>query len=179
MRTCTICTTTKPLEEFVPDRRYTADRRPECKPCFSRIGLRNRRRGLVLPESKTCGACGLAKPSLDFGLDKRNADQLRNNCLACAGKPTTDQLRARSLRFHYGMTVEEYDALLTAQGGVCAVCKAGPPTEGRQKYLAVDHCHQDGHVRGLLCNSCNTALGLLGDDVDRINALAEYLKTQG
>lgn len=161
------------------DRRYLHGRRPDCKPCFGRLGHLNRRRGRALPESKVCGACGQTRSSAEFGLDRRNTDGLRNNCLACSGTRTYEQLRDRQLRFHYGMTHAEYGMRLEAQGGVCASCGSLPPAEGRKKHLAVDHCHDSGTVRGLLCNNCNIALGLLGDDVEKILALAAYLKKAG
>ena len=76
----------------------------------------------------------------------------------------------------YGLTVEAYEALLAAQGGVCAICRRPPAADGRQKRLHVDHDHATDAVRGLLCSNCNTALGLLDDDVDRIAAAIFYLR---
>ncbi len=74
----------------------------------------------------------------------------------------------------YGMTVPQYEALLVAQGGVCAVCRRSCKT-GRR--LAVDHCHATGRIRGLLCSNCNRAAGLLGDDPVRVAAMARYLES--
>ena len=76
-----------------------------------------------------------------------------------------------NIKKYYGITVEEYDAMLEKQDGVCAIC--GSPPNGRK--LSVDHCHDGGHVRGLLCDSCNTGIGHLKDDVSLINAAALYL----
>lgn len=56
----------------------------------------------------------------------------------------------------YGMTVHEYRNMETQQGKVCALCES-PPKEG--KVLCVDHCHQTGGIRGLLCHKCNISLG--------------------
>lgn len=69
----------------------------------------------------------------------------------------------------YGVTPEQYQAVLDRQGGRCYSC---PATEG----LCVDHCHETGRFRGILCDSCNKALGLLRDDVSRIERLKQYLK---
>lgn len=69
------------------------------------------------------------------------------------------------------LTNAEYDGLLERQGGVCAVC--GEKREGR---LVVDHDHETGKVRGLLCNFCNVALGFFRDDERRVVAAAEYLR---
>ena len=76
-----------------------------------------------------------------------------------------------TIRRKYGMTIEEYDRLFDEQDGVCAICGR---TNGN-KRLAVDHDHTTGWVRGLLCHSCNVAIGLLGDDIERVAAMLEYL----
>jgi hypothetical protein len=82
--------------------------------------------------------------------------------------------RARSYGKLYGITVADYEAMLRSQGGGCAICgalKAGPKTV----YFAVDHCHDTGVVRGLLCISCNTRLGVLPWYEQYKNRIAEYL----
>ncbi len=56
----------------------------------------------------------------------------------------------------YGLLLEDYEDLLHRQGGVCALCKSPP---ARDKSLCIDHCHDSGRVRGLLCNRCNSLLG--------------------
>jgi hypothetical protein len=63
--------------------------------------------------------------------------------------------RSKSYRERYGITVEQYEAMLAAQGGVCAICGK---LNGNSR-LYVDHCHRDGGVRGLLCARCNSWLG--------------------
>ncbi len=70
----------------------------------------------------------------------------------------------------YGLTAEDYQRLLAAQNGACAVCN-----EKSERRLCVDHCHATGEVRGLLCSNCNTAIGLLDDDPDRMLAAALYV----
>lgn len=73
----------------------------------------------------------------------------------------------------YGITLDEYEALLTAQRGGCAIC-SGVNKDGRN--LFVDHDHTTGAVRGLLCNLCNRALGNFRDSVDLLDAAITYLK---
>lgn len=80
--------------------------------------------------------------------------------------------RARGLS-KYGLTVEQYDAMLAAQGGVCAICVYSPLTG---KPLHVDHDHRTNKVRGLLCGNCNTALGMFEDDPETLTSAIAYLK---
>jgi hypothetical protein len=81
--------------------------------------------------------------------------------------------RNRRLISVYGISQEEYDAMLTRQGGVCAICKK-KPDEG--KVLFVDHCHVTGMVRGLLCKKCNSLLAFGNDDPDILRAAIAYLQ---
>lgn len=78
------------------------------------------------------------------------------------------------LKKRYGITLQAYNAMLTAQGGGCAICGARPETV-HHGTLPVDHCHATGKTRGLLCDNCNRALGLLKDDVERVRKMAAYL----
>lgn len=71
----------------------------------------------------------------------------------------------------YGITIDDYDALHAMQDGKCAICE-----RSSRRRLHVDHDHVTGLVRGLLCNSCNLALGQLGDDHERVRRAADYLK---
>lgn len=82
---------------------------------------------------------------------------------------------AHRLRHKYGITPEEHQTMLDKQGGVCAICKA-PPPDDRHYGLFVDHDHETGEVRGLLCLHCNTALGMANDDPSRLRELIAYLE---
>lgn len=85
---------------------------------------------------------------------------------------------AYDLKRHYGMSRAEYDALYALQNGLCAIC--GEPETvarlGKQMCLAVDHCHQNGHVRELLCRKCNTGLGSFKDDPALLRTAIAYLE---
>jgi len=85
------------------------------------------------------------------------------------GKPQAN--RASSLKRHFNLTLEEYAAMNTAQGGTCAICNC-PPGD---TPLCVDHCHTTGRVRGLLCRLCNTALGQFQDSMERLARAILYL----
>jgi hypothetical protein len=78
----------------------------------------------------------------------------------------------------YGIEVDDYDRMYVGQNGVCAICRQ-PEREtlkGQLKRLSIDHCHQTGIVRGLLCGSCNAMLGRASDDPARLRAAADYLE---
>ena len=83
-----------------------------------------------------------------------------------------DVNRRAQLKHKYGLTQEHYDALLLEQGGKCALCDK-PSTDPR---LNVDHCHESGRVRGLLCWKHNSALGMLGDDEEGLMRAIQYLR---
>lgn len=86
----------------------------------------------------------------------------------------------RSMLKRYGLSIEDYEALFAAQGGVCKVC-ARPerrtvgkgPNPTRVRRLAVDHCHKTERVRALLCTACNTTIGMLS--ATQLRACADYL----
>lgn len=90
----------------------------------------------------------------------------------------TIQLRNAKLKKAYGITSNDYDAMLLKQNGVCAICHQVDNTKHRYwtNRLHVDHCHQTGIVRGLLCWRCNISLGRIGDDPELALSMAAYLK---
>jgi hypothetical protein len=84
------------------------------------------------------------------------------------------QKRRRDLERHYGLSQAQYEAMLAAQAHTCAICVRPFP-----KTPAVDHCHRTGRVRGLLCESCNLAIGKFRDDPELIRRAAAYLEGGG
>lgn len=80
-------------------------------------------------------------------------------------------------QYLYGLSQERYEALLAAQDGRCAICRTDD-WPGKDHRPHVDHCHETGRVRGLLCDFCNRGLGLFGDDPARLRAAADYLETE-
>jgi hypothetical protein len=84
-----------------------------------------------------------------------------------------DYVRYRNFKCKYGLTKEAYDDLVESQGNKCAICES--PPDGRWGRLMVDHDHETGEVRGLLCCNCNWALGHLKDDPDLISKAYWYL----
>lgn len=88
-------------------------------------------------------------------------------------KKNAPAARAAKLRREYGLTSEQWSAMLERQGGVCAICK-GAQSKGRSSFCT-DHDHATGKVRGLLCHPCNAALGFLRDSVALVFAAGRYL----
>lgn len=88
------------------------------------------------------------------------------------------QLKRESLlRVRYGLTPDEYDSLLSAQKGACAICHKAQPNNGKgDKYFDVDHDHKTKRVRGLLCRWCNTGLGILERSEEWISRAKTYLE---
>lgn len=87
-------------------------------------------------------------------------------------------------RYHfqhrYGITLERYYEMVEKQGGVCALCHRTSqtinPKTGEPRPLYVDHNHENGKVRGLLCQKCNTALAQFGDSVEVLERAIKYIK---
>ena len=89
--------------------------------------------------------------------------------------------RENAYRRDFGITLQDYNSLLEDQKYVCKICKC-PETartlrkDRHVKYLAVDHCHSTGKIRGLLCQRCNSILGLSKDSITTLEAAINYLK---
>jgi len=85
------------------------------------------------------------------------------------------KISANRIKSRFGISQEQYDRILAAQGGVCAIC-GGSGKSLRFRRLVVDHCHATGRIRGLLCSRCNRGLGYFDDDVARFKSAIVYLK---
>ena len=79
------------------------------------------------------------------------------------------------LKYNYNITLDEYDLNLELQDNACKICKTD--ASELSKKLAVDHCHDTGAVRGLLCNKCNVGLGQFNDDAMLLETALTYLQT--
>ena len=85
--------------------------------------------------------------------------------------------RKSEYRRKYGITIEDYDRMLEEQNGRCAICRTDKPG-GAGARFAVDHNHDTGNVRGLLCNNCNRGLGHLKDSVLLLEQAINYLNEE-
>jgi len=91
---------------------------------------------------------------------------------------TFDQRRRRNLMACYGITEDQYRAMEVAQKGCCAICGTDKPRgRARAGKLRVDHDHKTKQIRGLLCGTCNSAIGLLRDDPKLLIKAAQYIES--
>ena len=149
---------------------------------------------------KICTKCGNNLPLGAFHLKKGGKHGRRADCASCAAEyqakrrngPKRQAIldekkrysdahpeirRTALLRDKYNLTLEEYDAKLKSQNGLCAICGSDTPLNSGHKHMYVDHNHVTGQVRGLLCNPCNTTIGAAKEDLERLSKCIEYLKS--
>lgn len=152
--------------------------------------------------SKICTGCKIDRLLDDYSIDKRAKDGRQSKCKICYKEhlrikredpefnkkvaidsrrrrydrdiKTSEAERNARLKYKYGITKERVEQMEFYQSGRCNICGASPSETGRK--LVVDHDHKLGKVRALLCNSCNTALGLMKDDVERLRRAANYIE---
>ena len=121
---------------------------------------------------KTCGECKRSLPEDEFykRTYKNGKVGLQHKCKSCAKVVRKRYWKPHSsIRLALGLTVEQVEEIIAPQK--CEVCGS----TGDQARLCIDHNHDTKKPRGLLCHSCNTALGLLKDDAGRIIQLANYI----
>jgi len=133
---------------------------------------------------KQCSGCHLWLSGNDFYINRLSSpDGLTSKCKTCQQKynqsfQTPEKRKKRMLKLKYGITPQQYNRMLTDQNGTCAICKMAEKHRdshtGAIRMLAVDHDHKTGDVRALLCDACNTSLGKMGENPERIKALLDY-----
>jgi hypothetical protein len=129
------------------------------------------------PDVKWCPDCESEKPRSDFARNRASSDGLAGYCKPChnaRGKATYTKLYGSTREYHlrrrYGIGVAEFDAMVAAQGGLCALCRERKPQH-------VDHDHLTKKIRGVLCSCCNQGLGNFRDNVASLKAAIDYLET--
>jgi hypothetical protein len=158
---CTICHVVKPVSAFLKSRYRKYGIHSGCYECEIAARKKNGCRKTVT--EKKCSKCGELKQSSQFTTNKSRPDGLSCWCKACA--------RVAALKETYGITVQEYERMFMAQGGLCAIC--GKPS---LRKLHVDHCHSKGTIRGLLCRKCNKGIGFLDDNIQSLKNAVKYLE---
>ncbi|MBJ6638004.1 endonuclease VII domain-containing protein [Streptomyces sp. DHE7-1] len=174
---CGKCGRGLPPDAFARDKNRRDGLQVHCRECVARysaahhrrrreaMGKAVRERADVPPGHKLCRTCGEVKPHSDWHRNATASDGLATRCKTCRAI----QGRQGHLKRQYGITETERDELIASQGGVCCICLAAVPAH-------VDHCHETGRVRGVLCFSCNAALGQFKDQPEAIRRAAAYVE---
>jgi len=131
---------------------------------------------------KECKICSVVKPFDDFVKRKNRPSGVQSYCKKCHNakmklKDRTEYNRNFDLNKSYGIGIEDYNEMFAKQNGCCEICKTHITqlNQTRKKHLCVDHDHETGKVRGLLCDKCNRGIGLLQDNKDIILNAYHYL----
>ena len=132
-------------------------------------------------ELLTCSSCKLEKPKSDFSKNRSRSRGYAYQCKTCKGALdkklySTDKNKSYKYVDRYGITVDDYNSMFEEQQGCCAICSTHQSALTRS--LAVDHCHETGKVRGLLCISCNVGLGHFKDSLINLNMAISYLNKE-
>jgi hypothetical protein len=129
---------------------------------------------------KRCPKCELTLSLDKFPKSLKTKDGFHCYCKPCKKiyglswyHANPDKTKNSRLKNTFGITLEDYNDLLKAQNGCCAICQTDTPT-GIGNFH-VDHCHKTNKIRGLLCSKCNHALGLFNDNQNNMRKAIEYL----
>ncbi len=194
---CPRCRQVKPLDEFS---KSTKDGlQSYCKPCNSQQGLekyyrdnpdrRRDRRIDFVNKTRQCTKCEEWKPWDKFSTNGGRKPYPHSRCNVCTlemhrqKKRNNPALyaanqRRNDLKTKYGITVDQYEEMLKSQGYCCKICLS--KTSGRKSgVFLVDHDHNTGNVRALLCARCNVGLGNFDEDIERLRRVILYIETEG
>lgn len=148
-RRCHACKKIKSLDDFYKDAKGKGGKGYRCKDCAKRIAARDFRENK--PARKATGKRYRSQPHIRA------------------------QARDRLLQMKYGVDSKEYDRILARQRGVCAICKQDR-RDARGREMPVDHDHDTGKVRGILCDHCNRIIGLFQENPTHLRNAARYLR---
>jgi len=145
---------------------------------------------MSLIDARTCKCCRKRKALSEFQPDawdpkNKNSEPKVRWCNECQERGAVyslpeqlevSQLTAKGkyLQRTYDISLKEYERLYVEQYGLCAICHQ--PAAKEKPFLVVDHDHETGNVRGLLCNNCNMAIGLMRDNADTLRSAVRYLQ---
>ena len=166
MKICTKCKQLKSFDSFNKRSDRKSKLSSSCRDCRK---LYNREYDKKYPGKRTL----LHKIWSENNRDKtKKYDQKRALKYSCRS-------RKSCLKYHYNLTLEQYDEMLQKQNNVCAICQKSETVKdktGKVKHLFVDHCHKTNQIRGLLCHRCNMGIGYLQDNFNLCNKASEYLR---
>ena len=124
---------------------------------------------------KQCRSCGVQKPLTDFYKTRRTCKRCFADKANKKYHANKDIRRDQNMRRLYGISLDTYNEMFAEQEGCCACC--GRHQTNFTRALSIDHDHETGEVRALLCTHCNTAYGSLNEDEERIRQLLRYHKS--
>ncbi|WP_416969170.1 endonuclease domain-containing protein [Streptomyces sp. 4F14] len=174
---CSGCGRDLSPEAFAKDKNRRDGLQPRCRECVAEYGAayyRRRRSAMgkkvwekvdVPAGHKFCRTCGEVKPHSDFHRHRKASDGLAGRCKPCRAVDG----RQGHLKRSYNLTEAQRDEMIAEQKGLCVICLKAPAVH-------VDHYHETGRVRGVLCFNCNSAIGKLGDDPGAVRRAASYLE---
>ncbi|MFD7294425.1 endonuclease VII domain-containing protein [Streptomyces sp. NPDC059897] len=173
VKKCSSCQESLPVSTFAVNRSRPDGLQANCRECAAAFYKRRQetlgksvREKVDVPEGhKLCRTCGEIKPHAEWHRNASASDGLSTKCKACRAI----QGRQDHLKRNYGLTEAQRDEMVASQVGICVICLNAPAVH-------VDHCHETGRVRGVLCFNCNSAIGKLGDDPDTVRRAAAYLE---
>ena len=121
-------------------------------------------------KQRLCARCKEWKDLTEYNINRKSKGGRGGLCRPChKNSKTPEQKRNWDLKFRYGLSLDDFECIKAEQKNKCKICLKEPIN------LVVDHCHATGKVRGLLCSSCNTLLGLSGDSQELLNRAIAYL----
>lgn len=183
MKRCADCGQAKPSSDYHSNVRCADGLAFYCKICAATRKQSRRRRGIsprrkcpetLKPGMKWCPDCQAVKDLAEFPRNRNTGTGRAPYCKPChnvrgkLSKLKVGGSRTYHLKRRYGITASDAEAMLLAQKGLCALCRAAPAVH-------VDHDHVTGKVRGLLCFNCNGGLGQFKDRIDVLQAAVDYL----
>ena len=135
---------------------------------------------------KKCTKCGEVKELTEYSTESRAKDGRRSACKVCLSSASSlyyknkeykysAEFRRRQTLAEYGLTLEDYNIMLEGQDHKCKICGIEEKHSSKARFH-VDHCHETGMVRGLLCSKCNTGLGMFRDNSEFLREAAKYLE---
>ena len=126
-------------------------------------------------DKRRCSSCGKMLKYEKFGYVEYEPDKFkfRSPCKDCENlKARSNPMRHKYRFSKYGLTKEDYVFMMEKQNNRCAICGEEP------ERPIIDHCHQTGKIRGVLCNRCNSILGFAEDRISVLEKAIQYLKTR-
>lgn len=147
-----------------------------CQPCGAAEGLKKLKDDKLMAPYRTKEKANVwkkANPEKVKKTKKRYKDANKEK-IKVSSSIYYPRQRAAYLERHYGVTIEQYDVMLKEQDNRCAICGTAECSSGRN--FAVDHDHETGRVRGLLCGNCNVGIGNLRDDINIMKRAIAYLE---